>query len=115
RISDTRSTNDRVNRLVSWLRVPHYKGRRWRFSTHQGRRTFARFVALRDRTALYALAQHLGHRDVRQTDQAYVGTDYQLDREIETAVLDQSVSAWEQMLSARTLGGRMGAEILARR
>ena len=33
----------------------------------------------------------------------------------ETAVLDQSVSAWEHMLSARTLGGRMGAEILARR
>jgi hypothetical protein len=61
------------------------------------------------------LAQHLGHRDVRETDQAYVGTDYQLNREIETEVLDQSVSAWEQMLSARTLGGRMGVEVLARR
>lgn len=115
RISDTKSTNERVNRFARWLRVPHYKGRRWRFSSHQARRTFARFVALRDRTALYALAQHLGHRDVRQTDQAYVGSDYQLDREIEAAVLDQSVGAWEQMLSARTLGGRMGAEILTRR
>ena len=115
RISDTKSTNERVNRFASWLRVPQYKARRWRFSSHQARKTFARFVALRDRTALYALAQHLGHRDVRQTDQAYVGTDYQLDREIEAAVLDQSISAWEQMLSARTLGGRMGAEILTRR
>jgi integrase len=115
RISDTRSTNERLNRFATWLHVPHYQGRRWRFRTHQGRRTFARFVALRDRTALYALAQHLGHRDVRQTDQAYVSNDYQLDREIETAVLDQSVCAWEQMLSARTLAGRMGAEILARR
>lgn len=114
-VSDTKRTNERVNRFVKWLRVPRYKGRRWRFSSHQGRRTFARFIALRDRTALYALAQHLGHRDVRQTDQAYVGTDYQLNREIETAVLDQSVSAWEQMLSAQTLAGRMGAEILARR
>ncbi len=115
RVSDTKRTNDRVNRFVKWLRLPRYKGRHWRFSSHQGRRTFARFVALRDRTALYALAQHLGHRDVRQTDQAYVGTDYQLNREIETEVLDQSVSAWEHMLSARTLGGRMGAEVLARR
>jgi integrase len=115
RVSDTKSANERVNRFVKWLRVPRYKGRRWRFSSHQGRKTFASFIALRDRTALYALAQHLGHRDVRQTDQAYVGTDYQLNREIESAVLDQSVSAWEHMLSARTLGGRMGAEILARR
>jgi hypothetical protein len=95
--------------------VPRYKGRRWRFSSHQGRKSFARFIALRDRTALYALARHLGHRDVRQTDQAYVGTDYPLNREIDGAVLNQSVSAWEHMLSARTLGGRMGAEILARR
>ncbi len=115
RISDSRSTNERVNRFASWLRVPPYQGRRWRFSTHQGRKTFARFVALRDRTALYALAQHLGHRDVRHTDQGYVGTDYQLDREIEAAVLEQSVLAWEQMLSARTLGGDMGAQILSRR
>ena len=95
--------------------MPRYKGRRWRFSSHQGRKSFARFIALRDRTALYALARHLGHRDVRQTDQAYVGTDYPLNREIDGAVLNQSVSAWEHMLSARTLGGRMGAEILARR
>ena len=115
RVSDTNQTNARVNRLVKWLCLPLYKGRSWKFSSHQGRKTFARFVALRDRTALYALAQHLGHRDVRQTDQSYVGTDYQLNREIATEVLDQSVSAWELMLSARTLGGRMGAEVLARR
>jgi integrase len=115
RISATATVNDRLNQLASWLRVPAYKGRRWRLSSHQGRRTFARFVALRDRTALFALAQHLGHRDVHHTDRAYVGTDYQLEREIDVAILDQSIYAWEQMLRARTLGGRMGAEILARR
>ena len=115
RISDTASANARVNRFATWLRLPRYQGRSWHFNSHQGRKTFARFVALRDRTALYALAQHLGHRDVRQTDQAYVGTDYQLSREIETAVLDQSVSAWEHLLSARTLAGSLGIEVLARR
>jgi len=115
RVSDTKSANQRVNRLACWLNVPSYNGKPWRLSSHQGRKTFARFVALRDRTALYALAQHLGHRDVRQTDAAYVGTDHNLEREIDAAVLDSSASAWEQMLTAPTLGGRMGAEVLARR
>jgi hypothetical protein len=115
RVSDTKSANERVNRLARWLNVPSYHGKPWRLSSHQGRKTFARFVALRDRTALYALAQHLGHRDVRQTDAAYVGTDHNLEREIDAAVLDSSTSAWEQMLTAPTLGGRMGAEVLARR
>jgi integrase len=115
RVSDTKSANQRVNRFACWLNVPSYHGKPWRLSSHQGRKTFARFVALRDRTALYALAQHLGHRDVRQADAAYVGTDHNLEREIDAAVLDASTSAWEQMLTAPTLGGRMGAEVLARR
>src|SRR5450631_598214 len=115
RVSESKSANARVNRLARWLQVPRYRGRPWRFSSHQGRKTFARFVALRDRTALYALAQHLGYRDIRQTDQSYVGTDYQLNSEIDAAVIDESIAAWEQMLSATTLAGRMGAEVLARR
>ena len=115
RISATNSANARVNRLAIWLQVPDYRGRRWRLTSHQGRKTFARFVALRDRTALYALSQHLGHRDIRQTDQSYVGTDYQLTSEIDAAVLDESIAGWEQMLSATTLAGRMGAEVLTRR
>lgn len=115
RVSESRSVNARVNRFAQWLELPHYKGHRWRLSSHQGRRTFARFIALRDRTALHALAQHLGHRDVRQTDQGYVGSDYQLTQEIESAVLDESVCAWEQMLSATSLGGRMGEVVIARR
>ena len=49
------------------------------------------------------------------TDTGYAGTDYALDREIQAEVLEQSVCAWEHMLSAPRLGGRAGAEILARR
>jgi hypothetical protein len=79
------------------------------------RRTFARFIALRDRTSLFALAQHLGHRDRAITDASYVGTDYDLQREIEAEVLEQSVAAWEHMLSTPQLGGRAGAELLALR
>jgi hypothetical protein len=61
------------------------------------------------------LAQHLGHRDRTITDQGYAGTDYALDREIDAEVLEQSVLAWEHMLSTPELGGRAGIEILAKR
>jgi hypothetical protein len=74
-----------------------------------------RFAALRDRSALFALAQHLGHRERGITDRCYVGTDYRLNREIDEGILEQSVSAWEHMLSTPQLGGRAGAEILAKR
>lgn len=109
----------RVNRqlglLSAWLALPDYEGERWRVSTHQGRTTFAHFVGLRDRTSLFALAQHLGHRDRAVTDASYVGSDYALHREIEAEVLEQSVGAWEHMLSAPQLGGPAGREIVAKR
>ena len=104
-----------LRRSASWFDLPSHEGKAWRLSTHQGRKTFVRFAALRDRSALFALAQHLGHRERGITDTGYAGTDYRLNQEIDAAILDQSVSAWEQMLSARTLGGRAGAEILAKR
>jgi len=102
-------------RCSTYFHLPLHQGRRWPLSTHQGRKTFARFAALRDRSALFALAQHLGHRERGITDQSYVGTDYRLNLEIEAGILEQSVSAWEHMLSTPQLGGRAGAEILAKR
>jgi integrase len=111
--------DDEVRELLyqcnTWFDLPLHEGEPWRLTTHQGRKTFARFAALRDRSALYALAQHLGHRERAITDCGYVGTDYRLAQEIDAAVLEQSVSAWEYMLSTPRLGGRAGAEILASR
>lgn len=49
------------------------------------------------------------------TDKGYVGNDYALQEEIEEHILEQSVSAWEEMLSAPELGGRGGAHIMAKR
>lgn len=104
-----------LTRCSRWFDLPLHEGKRWRLSTHQGRKTFARFAALRDRSALFALAQHFGHRERGMTDRGYAGTDYRLNREVEAGILEQSVSAWEHMLSTPQLGGRAGAEILARR
>jgi hypothetical protein len=104
-----------LHRCSSWFDLPLHQGQRWRLSPHQGRKTFVRFAALRDRSALFALAQHLGHRERGITDSGYVGTDYRLNRDIDAGILEQSVSAWEHMLSTPQLGGRAGAEILAKR
>jgi hypothetical protein len=107
--------NNLLARFSDWLGLPQHEGKPWRLTSHQGRKTFARFVALRDRTALFALAQHLGHRDRTVTDLCYAGNDYRLNSEIDAAILEQSVAAWEHMLAAPGLGGRAGAEIIARR
>jgi len=115
RVMSTGEMGALLTRCGAWFDLPLHEGKRWRLSTHQGRKTFVRFAALRDRTALFALAQHLGHRERGTTDRGYAGTDYRLNREIDAGILDQSVSAWEHMLSTPQLGGRAGAEILARR
>jgi integrase len=104
-----------LSRFSDWLGLPQHEGKPWRLTTHQGRKTFARFVALRDRSALFALAQHLGHRERAITDMSYAGSDYRLNCEIDAAILEQSVAAWEHMLAAPGLGGRAGAEIMAKR
>ena len=104
-----------LERYARWLDLPLVEGKQWHPTTYQGRRTFARFAALRDRTCLFALAQQLGHRDRSVTDSGYAGTDYVLEREIQGEILEKSVSAWEHMLSAPQLGGRGGREILAKR
>jgi integrase len=115
RVTSTSEMRALLSRCSAWFDLPLHQGKRWPLSTHQGRKTFARFAALRDRSALFALAQHLGHRERGMTDRGYTGTDYRLNREIDAGILEHSVSAWEHMLSTPQLGGRAGVEILAKR
>ncbi|MGJ7497907.1 hypothetical protein ACSFA8_22895 [Variovorax sp. RT4R15] len=68
-----------LQRFAAWLGLPDHQGKAWRLATHQGRKTFARFAALRDGSALFALAQHLGHRERAVTDHGYAGSDYRLN------------------------------------
>ena len=104
-----------LQRYARWLNLPSFEGKSRRLTAREARKTFARFAALRDRTCLYALAQHLGHRDRSVTDSGYSGTDHALEREIRSEVLERSVAAWEHMLSTPQLGGRAGHEIIAKR
>lgn len=113
-IPSTARVSEQLLRFGAWLGLTH-RDQPWRLTTHQGRKTFARFAALRDRSCLFALAQHLGHRERAYTDHSYVGSDYRLDQEIDAEILQQSVTAWEHMLAAPGLGGRAGVEIVAKR
>jgi integrase len=113
-IASHQRVSTQLRRFGTWLGLTH-QDRPWKLSTHQGRKTFARFAALRDRSCLFALAQHLGHRERAQTDHGYVGSDYRLEQEIDAEILEQSVAAWEHMLATPGLGGRAGAEIVAKR
>jgi integrase len=114
-IPSTRRMTELLQRFNAWLGLPRHQGKAWSLTTHQGGKTFARFAALRDGSSLFALAQHLGHRERAITDHRYAGSDYRLNREIESEILEQSVVAWEHMLAAPGLGGRAGAEIVAKR
>src|SRR5258707_5855100 len=87
----------------------HTDGRPWHLTTHQGRKTFARFVGKRDRTGLHALQHHFGHVTRIMTDHAYVGTDFELGELIDAQALDDTRAALEDLLTASQLAGRAGS------
>jgi integrase len=105
----------RLNKsFAPFVNLPLHKGEPWHLNTHQGRKTFARFVGKRDRTGLDALQAHLGHVSRVMTDRGYVGTDFNLDELIDRHALDDTRAALEELLTAASLGGRAGRTIAAR-
>jgi integrase len=105
----------RLNHLFApFIGLPLHEGEPWHLNTHQGRKTFARFVGKRDRTGLHALQAHLGHVSRVMTDRGYVGTDFNLDELIDRHAQDETRAALEEMLTASSLGGKAGRTIAAR-
>ena len=86
----------------------------WHLSTHQGRKTFARFIGKRDRSGLDALYAHLGHVNRAMTDRAYVGTDFQLGELIDAQIMEETAEALEELLTASSLAGKGARGIVAR-
>jgi integrase len=106
----------RLNRhFTPFVGLPPYRdGRPWHLTTHQGRKTFARFVGRRDRTALHALQAHYGHVSRIMTDRAYVGTDFDLAELIDAQAMEETRAALEELLTATRLAGKAGQQIAAR-
>ncbi|WP_240502342.1 hypothetical protein [Sphingomonas panacis] len=110
-----------TNHLITWRlqqfaeavdTVPH-EGRTWEFSSHQFRKTFARFIARGDRTQLLALADHFKHASVAMTSRGYVGTDFELHQLINEESRNETAWALDRILASESLGGRMGERIAA--
>ena len=63
-----RTMTVRLNtKFAPFVGVPPHEGKPWHLSTHQGRKTFAYFVARQDRSGLHALKEHFGHRSIVMT------------------------------------------------
>jgi integrase len=105
--------NGRIREFAAFNNVRQHAGRPWRFSTHQFRKTFARFVARRDRSQLLALADHLKHVSVAMTAKGYVGTDFDLRQLVDHEGQIETATALDRFLSADRLAGRMGERIAA--
>lgn len=97
-----------------YVKLPLHNGKPWHINTHQGRKTFARFIGKRDRTGLHALQQHLGHISRVMTDSAYVGTDFELAELIGDETINETRVALEDLLTANTLSGHAGRMIASR-
>lgn len=99
--------------FAPYIGLPDYLGRTWHLTTRQGRTTFSRLVAKRDRTGLDALRAHLGHINRGMTDRHYVGTDFDLVQLIDRHAREETRAALEALMIAPHLGGRAGRTIAA--
>jgi integrase len=100
--------------FAAFIGLPLHKGEPWHLTTHQGRKTFARFIGKRDRTSLHALQMHLGHISRIMTDVAYVGSDFELAELIGEEAIAETRAALEDLLTAPALAGHAGRMISAR-
>lgn len=103
----------RVREFAEHVGVPYHEGRPWPFSPHQFRKTFARFVARRDRSQLMALADHFKHASVVMTAKGYVGSDFDLHELVAHEARVETALALERFLASDRLAGRMGERISA--
>src|SRR5260370_20754271 len=105
--------NDRIREFAAFNHVRRHGARPWRFSTHQFRKTFARFIARRDRSQLLALANHLKHVSVAMTARGYVGTDFDLHQLVDHEGQIETATALDRLLTADRLAGKIGERIAA--
>jgi len=89
---------DRINALSMLIEVPRYFGKIWRFSGHQFRKFFARYVTLSERGGNLALTTHFKHLRMAMTDRSYVGNDYDLHELINEEQIGSMADMWQHVL-----------------
>ena len=109
-----KSMIDRLNnKFAKFVELPTIQGKVWHLTTHQGRKTFARFIAKKDHTGLHALKSHFGHHSVTMTDQGYAGSDYELSELYSEAQMEEMVETYAEVLTAKRLAGAAGEKMAA--
>lgn len=76
------STVSVAKRIKQFAGAPHRSAspKVFRLHPHVARKTFARFVVMRDKRALESLSYHFGHTHRMITDGCYVGADIELEK-----------------------------------
>jgi integrase len=83
-----------------------------RLHPHVARKTFARFVVLRDKRALESLSYHFGHVHRSITDTHYVGSDIELESLLEEEGRKDLGQGLTDLLDAPFVGGKAGQALL---
>ena len=102
----------RLNEFFApFIGLPAHEGQPWHLTTHQGRKTFAYFMAIQDRSGLEALRDQFGHRSVVMTDQAYSPHDAEMTELISKEGTQEMAEALAELLIAPDLAGEKGRQI----
>ena len=99
------------NFFAPFIGLPAHEGEPWHLSTHQGRKTFAYFMAIQDRSGLEALKDQFGHRSVVMTDLAYSPHDAEMNELIGKEGTQEMAEALAELLIAPDLAGEKGRQI----
>jgi hypothetical protein len=105
--------SSRIRQFAAYVDVPHHEGKPWPFRPHQFRKTFARFVARRDRSQLMALSDHFKHASIAMSAKGCVGNDFDLKELIDHEGQVETARALDRFLTGDRLAGRMGERIVA--
>lgn len=104
--------NKRLLEFLSKIELPIP----WKLTSHQFRKTFARFVIRNDVSTIPALSQHYLHQSIVLTDVAYVGRNFELrDLISESVELDVSMFLLNMLDSDVPISGKFGDKVTSQR
>lgn len=82
----------------------------WNLTSHQFRKTFAKLIAITDKTSLLALKEHFKHASLAMTDY-YVGNDINLIETINEERQLEIREGFDLILKSHNLAGKLGEKI----
>lgn len=90
--------------LMKYLKID------WNLTSHQFRKTFAKLIAITDKTSLVALKEHFKHVSLAMTDY-YVGTNIELIEIINEEKHLEIREGFDFILRSHNLAGKLGEKI----